>query len=118
MEESSSTYVSEGTKFMNEMRICPSIVVPSGTKASRVVTTTMVGKSISMPEYAAALAVLSMSCSNASQSAFRNTRIQRAMRITSQSIAFAVISAIGPAVYPSRTDLTHETPAVYDSQVM
>ncbi len=29
---------------MNDMRICPSIVVPSGTKASRVVTTTMVGK--------------------------------------------------------------------------
>ena len=95
--------MSAGTKFINDMRNWPIIVVPSGTNASKVVTTTIVGNSISMPEYAAALAVLSMSCSNASHSAFRNMPIQRAMRITSQSISFAVIPAILPAVSLSGT---------------
>ncbi len=60
--------------LLETQRISPTTVVPSGTFASSVVRTINAGKNINMPEYAAALAVLSTSCSRARKTAFRKWR--------------------------------------------
>src|SRR5712664_501427 len=71
--------VSAGSTSANAARISPRTVSDSGVRASRVVSTRMVGNRQRMAEYAAALAVPNTSCENEVNKARRNLSSARAM---------------------------------------